>query len=109
MTEASPYLERMLLIAREGGGIALELLNKSEPGLKKDHSIITLADKAISKLARERLGDFLKDPGHLLIDEEDPSIVEARTVWIRRLLSGRWTLLTERAFMPTACRYLAFP
>jgi fructose-1,6-bisphosphatase/inositol monophosphatase family enzyme len=70
------YLERMLSIAREAGGIALDLMGKSEPGLKKDHSIITLADKAISKLTRERLGDFLQDPKHILIDEEDPAIAQ---------------------------------
>jgi myo-inositol-1(or 4)-monophosphatase len=70
------YLERMLSIVREAGGIALDLMGNSEPGLKKDHSIITRADKAISKLARAKLNDFLQTPGHLLIDEEDPGIFE---------------------------------
>ena len=70
------YLERMLSIAREAGGIARDLMNKSDPGLKKDHSIITLADKAISKLAREGLSDFLQNPQHILIDEEDPQSIE---------------------------------
>jgi myo-inositol-1(or 4)-monophosphatase len=74
MTEIPPsvYLERMLSLARAGGDIALDLVNKSEPGLKKDRSIITLADKAVSKLVREGIADFLKDPRHILIDEEDP-------------------------------------
>ncbi len=76
MISSDIYLERMLFLAREAGGIALNLMGKSEPGLKQDHTIITLADKAISKLARERLSDFLQDPGHILIDEEDPGIAE---------------------------------
>ena len=76
MTEQSIYLETMLSFVREAGVIALGLMDKSEPGLKKDHSIITLADKAISKLARIKLEDFLKDPKHILIDEEDPDIVQ---------------------------------
>jgi fructose-1,6-bisphosphatase/inositol monophosphatase family enzyme len=70
------YLERMLSIAREAGGIAMDLIGHSDPGLKKDHSVITLADKAISKLTRAKLSDFLKTPGHILIDEEDPGILE---------------------------------
>jgi len=70
------YLERMFSFAREAGGIALDLVGHSDPGFKKDHSIITLADKAISKLARDKLGDFLQKPGHILIDEEDPGSIE---------------------------------
>jgi len=70
------YLERMLSIVREAGDIALGLISKSDPGLKKDHSVITLADKAISRLARSKLSDFLQDPQHILIDEEDLTIVE---------------------------------
>ena len=50
MVTSNIYLDRMFSIVREAGGIALGLINKSDPGLKKDHSIITLADKAISKL-----------------------------------------------------------
>ena len=76
MSTSDLYLERMLSIAREAGVIALGMIQHSEPGLKKDHSIITLADKAISRLARERLNDYLQDPAHILIDEEDPAIVE---------------------------------
>ena len=76
MTSSGIYLERMLSLAREAGGIALDLISKSDPGLKKDHSVITLADKAISKLARSKLSDFLEDPKYILIDEEDPTIIE---------------------------------
>lgn len=76
MISADIYLERMLSFVREAGGIALDLIGNSDPGLKKDLSVITLADKAISKLARGKLSDFLKDPQHILIDEEAPGIVE---------------------------------
>jgi len=76
MIPSDIYLERMLSFAREAGGIALDLIEDSDPGLKKDHSIITLADKAISKLARAKLSDFLQSPDHILIDEEDPGIIE---------------------------------
>lgn len=76
MIPSDIYLQRMLSFVREAGGIALDLIDHSDPGLKKDRSIITLADKAISKLARAKLADFLQDPGHILIDEEDPNIVE---------------------------------
>lgn len=76
MIPSDIYLEHMLSFSREAGGISLDLLEKSDPGLKKDRSIITLADKAISKLARERLNDFLQTPGHILIDEEDPGSIE---------------------------------
>ena len=76
MISSEIYLERMLSLVREAGGIALDLISKSDPGLKKDHSVITLADKAISKLARSKLSDFLEDPKYILIDEEDPTIIE---------------------------------
>ena len=76
MISSQTYLDRMFTIAREGGVIALDLIDNSDPSLKKDHSIITLADKAISKLTRERLGDFLQDPQHILIDEEQQGNAE---------------------------------
>ena len=76
MISSDIYLERMLSFVREAGGIALDLIGSSDPGLKKDHSVITLADKAISKLARAKLSDFLQNPEHILIDEEDPRIIE---------------------------------
>ena len=74
MISSDIYIERMFSFVREAGGIALGLMGRSDPGLKKDHSIITLADHAVSKLARERLSDFLQDPDHILIDEEDLDI-----------------------------------
>ncbi len=77
MITSEIYLERMISLVREAGAIALDLIEHSDPGLKKDHSIITLADKSISKLAREKLKDFLQDPCHILIDEEDPHAIES--------------------------------
>ena len=76
MISSEIYLTRMLSFVREAGGIALDLIEHSDPGLKKDNSIITLADKAISKLARTTLADFLQSSDHILIDEEDPSIAQ---------------------------------
>ncbi|MDE2009051.1 MAG: hypothetical protein KGJ09_03115 [Candidatus Omnitrophica bacterium] len=76
MIPATPYLERMLSFVREAGTIALDLMAHSDPGLKKDSTVITLADKAISDLARRSLSDVLSDPGHILIDEEDGRALE---------------------------------
>jgi len=76
MNSSDIYIECMLSFVREAGGVALDLMGQGEPGLKKDQSVITLADKAISKLARARLSDFLQKPGHILIDEEDPNIIQ---------------------------------
>lgn len=76
MISSDIYIQRMLSFVREAGGMALDLMGKGEPGLKKDQSVITLADKAISKLARASLSDFLQKPGHILIDEEDSNIIQ---------------------------------
>jgi fructose-1,6-bisphosphatase/inositol monophosphatase family enzyme len=76
MNSGDIYLQRMFTFVREAGVIALDLIQHSDPGLKKDHSVITLADKAVSKLARAALSDFLLSPQHILIDEEDPGISE---------------------------------
>jgi fructose-1,6-bisphosphatase/inositol monophosphatase family enzyme len=74
--QSQDYLKMMLKMASVSGDIAIKYLNKSSPSLKKDASIITLADKSISKLCHQALKDTLKDPAHLLIDEEDPAIGE---------------------------------
>ncbi len=76
MIPSGIYLNRMFSFVQEAGGIALDLMGKSDPGLKKDHSVITLADKSISRLARQHLSDFLQSPKHILIDEEDPQIAQ---------------------------------
>ena len=66
------YLKTMFAIASDAGKIAMKHLNKSTPTLKKDFSVITRADKEISSLCHRSLKKYLKDPAHLLIDEEDP-------------------------------------
>ncbi len=76
MSDAALYLQRMFDFSRQAGVLALDLVDCSEPGLKPDQSIITKADKAISALARQSLSDFLAQPGHILIDEEDPKTIE---------------------------------
>ncbi len=73
---AQDYLKIMLSITRQAGGIAVDYLDKSSPSLKKDSSIITLADKKISKLCHQALAKTLQDPSHLLLDEEDPKMGE---------------------------------
>ncbi|MDE2028767.1 MAG: hypothetical protein KGJ11_09540, partial [Candidatus Omnitrophica bacterium] len=71
MNSSGVYLERMLSFAKQAGILAVDLIQHSDPGLKKDNTVITLADKAISNLARQTFQDFLSHPGHVLIDEED--------------------------------------
>jgi myo-inositol-1(or 4)-monophosphatase len=70
------YLKRMFDFANEAGKLSLEYISDSNPDLKADLSIITKSDKAISKLARESLSDLLRNPDHILIDEEDPGILD---------------------------------
>jgi len=76
MISSAIYIQRMLSFVHQAGGMALDLMGKGASGLKKDQSVITLADKAISKLARASLSDFLQKPGHILIDEEDPNSMQ---------------------------------
>ncbi len=64
----------MFNFAQKAGKVALKHLDQSSPSLKKDASVITKADKEISLLCRKSLQKYLKDPSHLLIDEEDPNI-----------------------------------
>ncbi len=69
---SNEFIPLMLDIVREGGRIALDMLDDSSPTLKPDSSVLTKADLAVSAMMRERLKVFLSRPGHLLIDEEDP-------------------------------------
>ena len=50
----------------------LRLMNDSRPDFKDDNSVITIADKEISKMAHDRLEPLFSTGEHLLIDEEDP-------------------------------------
>src|SRR3989338_7390330 len=76
MENSAVYLEKMFSFIREAGSIALKYMSESGSALKSDQSVITEADRAISGLCRRSLGEFLKDPAHVLIDEEDPRIGE---------------------------------
>lgn len=72
--QSQDFLSTMFNFAQAAGRVAMQLIDDSAPGLKADASIITQADKAISVLTREYLAKYLSQPGHLLIDEEDPHI-----------------------------------
>jgi myo-inositol-1(or 4)-monophosphatase len=74
--KSSDYLPLMLSMASKAGKVAMTYLDKSAPSLKKDASVITKADKEISKLCHKALAHILKDPSHLLLDEEDPRMGE---------------------------------
>jgi fructose-1,6-bisphosphatase/inositol monophosphatase family enzyme len=65
------FLKRMQDMALQSGEIALRLIKDSSPTLKRDHSVLTKADTAISAFIREHLNDLLATGDHLLIDEED--------------------------------------
>jgi len=66
------YFDTLMETVKEAGAISLDLIEDSNPSLKKDFSIITKADMVISELAQKRLEKFLKTSDHILIDEEDP-------------------------------------
>ena len=65
----------MLRFVRQGGEIALKNIYASDPGLKSDQTIVTKTDRAISRLAHRMLAPFLTDADHILVDEEDPSVI----------------------------------
>ncbi|MBF0522528.1 MAG: hypothetical protein HQL24_05660 [Candidatus Omnitrophica bacterium] len=66
------FLKTMREFVLEGGQIALAFMDKRTDSLKSDQSVITEADKRISALAHAKLAPYLKQPGHVLLDEEDP-------------------------------------
>ena len=66
----------MMAMASGAGKIAMQYLDKSSPTFKKDASVITRADKEISVYCCKSLQKYLKDPSHLLLDEEDPYIAQ---------------------------------
>lgn len=74
MDQTQEYLALLKEIAFDAGKIASDFLNNSHPTYKSDRSIITDADKAVSKLVHERLKDVLRQPEHILIEEEDPHL-----------------------------------
>jgi fructose-1,6-bisphosphatase/inositol monophosphatase family enzyme len=91
------YLKRTIDMAKEAGRIAVSLIEKSDPSLKPDNSVLTKADTAVSRYIREALRDLLVKEGHLLIDEEDPEnrryydderLTRAPYVWIVDPIDG---------------------
>ena len=73
-SESEKYLKVIFELIQEASTIALKFSAKSEPSLKSDTSVVTKADKMISKLAQKQLEPFLKTKKHILIDEEDPKV-----------------------------------
>lgn len=73
-SNSQEYLRIMMSFVSKAGKVALKHMNQSSPTLKKDASVITKADKEISELCRKSLSKYLKDPFHILIDEEDPNM-----------------------------------
>ncbi|MFH1360365.1 MAG: inositol monophosphatase family protein [Candidatus Omnitrophota bacterium] len=74
MTTDNQFSQIILDLAAEAGRLALKYQGRADPSLKKDGSVVTKADIAVSKLCRKRLSKFLKTKDHLLIEEEDPHI-----------------------------------
>ncbi len=74
MSESKRYLDLMIQFVQQGGVVALSFMDDSQHSFKTDTTIVTRADKAVSRLAHDLLKDVLSEPGHLLIDEEDPKI-----------------------------------
>ncbi|HNV24093.1 MAG TPA: inositol monophosphatase family protein [Candidatus Omnitrophota bacterium] len=66
------FLGTMKEFVFQGGKIALNLMDRKTVSFKKDNSVITDADKSISKLAHRKLKKYLESSEHILIDEEDP-------------------------------------
>ena len=66
------YFSVMLSFVKDAGVIALQHIEEGASDLKPDFSVITEADRLISRLAHDRLAPFLKTAQHVLIDEEDP-------------------------------------
>jgi fructose-1,6-bisphosphatase/inositol monophosphatase family enzyme len=66
------HLKIMLSLAREAGRIALSLSDGIRSELKADESVITEADRAVSRLAHQKLKGLIATGQHVLIDEEDP-------------------------------------
>ncbi len=66
------YFDLMLSFVERAGKIALKHFGKNKPRFKKDHSVVTAADHAVSALAKQYLRPLIKTGQHLLIDEENP-------------------------------------
>lgn len=67
---AQMYFDLMCEIARDGGSLAMSYFNRCTPGIKRDGSIVTDADIAVSELISEKLSGLLLQRNHVLLDEE---------------------------------------
>jgi myo-inositol-1(or 4)-monophosphatase len=76
MSQSKKYLDLMFQFVQKGGEVALSIMDDSQHSFKADKTIVTKADKAVSALVHDLLKDVLRDPSHILIDEEDPKIIE---------------------------------
>jgi myo-inositol-1(or 4)-monophosphatase len=76
MSESQTYLKLMLEFVSQGGEMALASIDNSQHSFKQDKTIVTKTDKAVSALAHDLLKDVLKDPRHVLIDEESSDILD---------------------------------
>jgi len=71
LDRSQQYLSSILNFVQRAGNIALKHLENPQADLKNDHSVVTIADLAVSAMAKEAFSEFLGSKGHLCIDEED--------------------------------------
>lgn len=70
------YLEVILSFMKEAGEIALEHQENLSANIKKDETIVTEADLAISRLFHKKIDNFINE-GHKILDEENlPNVDE---------------------------------
>lgn len=91
------FLQKMIQLALAGGKLSLKMMQNSKPCLKPDNSVLTKADLAVSKLIKNGLREFAKNPDHLFIDEEDQNaaryfetgvIDQKKYIWISDPIDG---------------------
>src|SRR3989338_1872856 len=74
MSTDKDMFNTMMDFTLDAGKIAIKSWDKVKAGLKADRSVIRKTDKTISRMVRKKLSRYLKDPNHILIDEEDPDV-----------------------------------
>ncbi len=83
------FLDIILDFMKKAGEIALKYQENLSTTIKKDESIVTEADLAISNLFHEKINDFILNNNHKILDEENlPKIEELFTDNIEYL----WTI-----------------
>ena len=65
------FINDILDFLKEAGAIALEYRKNLTASIKQDMSIVTNADKGISKLFKEKLKKYTNSGKHKILDEED--------------------------------------